>query len=203
MDLNNIDNHIARCLEHMQCNFTLKDLQRKCVVAIASGKDVMAILPTGYGKSIIFQILPYLFSCINNIPFNQTSKIILVISPLNSLITDQCTGLSLVWDCTHERLIMSVKQHASATPTVNDFIYSDAEENNEENDIDADNGKQPGILRTQVTIRDVVNGCYQVVFNHPEALISTTKGRALLENPAFQDNLVAVGLDEANIFLQR
>ena len=202
MDLNNIDNHIARCLEHMQCNFTLKDLQRKCVVAIVSGKDVMAILPTGYGKSIIFQILPYLFSCINNIPFNQTSKIILVISPLNSLITDQCTALSrmglracaLDYEC----------QGASAAPTVNDIIDSDAEDNDEEEDIDADNGKQPitGILRTRVPIQDVVNGRYQIVFSHPEALISTTNGRALLENPVFQENLVAVGVDEAHIVLQ-
>eukprot|EP00118_Oscarella_pearsei_P018859 m.196173 g.196173 ORF g.196173 m.196173 type:complete len:96 (+) comp39530_c0_seq16:127-414(+) len=34
--------------------------QRECVYSLLAGKDVFASLPTGYGKSMIFQVLPSL-----------------------------------------------------------------------------------------------------------------------------------------------
>ena len=33
----------------------------KCLEAIYFGRDVVAVLPTGYGKSLIFHLLPSLF----------------------------------------------------------------------------------------------------------------------------------------------
>ena len=35
---------------------SLKAEQKEAVVALLNDKDVMAILPTGYGKSVIFQL---------------------------------------------------------------------------------------------------------------------------------------------------
>ena len=40
---------------------SLKEHQRKAVTAFMSGSDVFVALPTGYGKSVIFAILPILF----------------------------------------------------------------------------------------------------------------------------------------------
>ena len=42
----------------LQC---LKPKQREAIELFVSGKDVMVILPTGYGKSVLYGILPNLF----------------------------------------------------------------------------------------------------------------------------------------------
>ena len=34
-------------------DFMLKEKQLECILSILNGKDVLAVLPTGYGKSII------------------------------------------------------------------------------------------------------------------------------------------------------
>ena len=39
----------------------LKPKQRKAIEAFVSGKDLFVSLPTGYGKSMIFAILPTLY----------------------------------------------------------------------------------------------------------------------------------------------
>jgi len=39
----------------------LKEKQTEAIQAFISGKDTFVALPTGYGKSIIFGILPLLF----------------------------------------------------------------------------------------------------------------------------------------------
>ena len=41
-------------------NVNLRPKQVKCLEAIYRGRDVVAILPTGYGKSMIFHLLPSL-----------------------------------------------------------------------------------------------------------------------------------------------
>ena len=42
-------------------NIKLKPKQVQCLKAIYSGKDTISVLPTRYGKSIIFHHLPGLF----------------------------------------------------------------------------------------------------------------------------------------------
>ena len=39
----------------------LKDKQREAVCAFVGGRDTVVILPTGYGKSVIYTILPTFF----------------------------------------------------------------------------------------------------------------------------------------------
>ena len=56
--------------------------QKKTVQAILSGKDVIAIMPTGAGKSICYQL-----------PAIMSEGITLVISPLISLMQDQVKAL--------------------------------------------------------------------------------------------------------------
>jgi len=40
---------------------SLKPKQREAVEAFIARKDVMVVLPTGYGKSIVYAVLPSLF----------------------------------------------------------------------------------------------------------------------------------------------
>ena len=56
-------------------------------------------MPTGYGKSLIFQVLPFaieyyrIYEDIPQISFNECSSIVLVISPLLALMEEQCKAL--------------------------------------------------------------------------------------------------------------
>lgn len=62
----------------------LKEEQKLAVEALLLGKDVMAVLPTGFGKSIIYQS----FVMAKNLA-NTISSSIVVIVPLRSIIEDQ------------------------------------------------------------------------------------------------------------------
>lgn len=55
--------------------------QARVIEAALEGRDVLAVLPTGFGKSVCFQI-----------PSLMRSRMTLVVSPLISLIDDQVTG---------------------------------------------------------------------------------------------------------------
>ena len=64
---------------------TFRSGQKKAIEAILSGKDVLAIMPTGAGKSVCYQISALMLSGIT-----------VVISPLISLMKDQVEGLQQV-----------------------------------------------------------------------------------------------------------
>ena len=51
--------------------FPLREKQTEAVLAIVAGKDTFVTLPTGYGKSIIYGVLPLLFDKLRReIPYN-------------------------------------------------------------------------------------------------------------------------------------
>jgi superfamily II DNA helicase RecQ len=70
-------------------------------VKVFWGEDILAVLPTGYGKSLIYQLLPLiLFRKVFKedpnrgiISIGDITTVLLVISPLNSLISDQIRKL--------------------------------------------------------------------------------------------------------------
>lgn len=69
-----------------KCNFpdiNFKPKQVQVFQEILNKKDVVAVLPTGYGKSILFQLLPLI------IPKKSKRNIVVVLTPLNSIISDQ------------------------------------------------------------------------------------------------------------------
>ena len=59
--------------------------KRKCW-KLTGGKDVFVSLPTGYGKSLCYALLPKIFDALRGL---DKSSIALVISPLISLMEDQ------------------------------------------------------------------------------------------------------------------
>ena len=52
----------------------------------ASGQDVFVNLPTGFGKSVIFQAAPFCWDFLRQIQAGSPSSIAIVISPLSALI---------------------------------------------------------------------------------------------------------------------
>lgn len=71
-------------------DFSLKDKQLETLRALYDGHDCVSVMPTGYGKSVIFQCLPWLFQCKRGL---QYPLITLVVSPLTSLMQDQVMTL--------------------------------------------------------------------------------------------------------------
>ena len=72
-------------------NINLKAKQVQCLEAIYRGRDVVAVLPTRYGKSLIFHILPALLCDKMNGQSlsSQVHAVVIVVSPWNALIKDQ------------------------------------------------------------------------------------------------------------------
>ena len=57
--------------------------------AIYHEKDVFVWLPTGYGKCLCYQALPFLLDCKHGLVESQVSSLVLVVSPLIVLMIDQ------------------------------------------------------------------------------------------------------------------
>ena len=65
---------------------SLTDHQYRALSNLIDRKDVFCILPTGYGKSLIFQIAPSVAQRLGKTHNFPEKPIIIVICPLNSLI---------------------------------------------------------------------------------------------------------------------
>ena len=82
-------------------------LQRKVILGFLEGRDTFACLPTGYGKSLIYQLAARVAAGLSFVykykDLFSTEPVVLVVSPLNALIKDQlsssrsCWGWGFVW----------------------------------------------------------------------------------------------------------
>ena len=138
------------------------------------GQDVIGVLPTGFGKSMLFHLLPHF------IPVKTTRNIVIVVCPLNSIIEDQLKVLK------DRRITADVLQLAVNEKEPAENLFGNEQEPSEH--VVPDSTKFP---------RDVVNGNTSIVFAHPEALLSK-EGRELMGSKVFQDNVVACIVDEAH-----
>ena len=90
-----------------QGNLILKPRQKGALQSIVfKGQDCLIVLPTGYGKTLIYQMLPSLFHKISarNL-LSKDKSIVIVVSPSNALIDDQINKLkSAGVNCTSLRV---------------------------------------------------------------------------------------------------
>ena len=184
-------------LNSLYCNTILKPKQVVCLESIFLQNDVLCVLPTGYGKSLIFHLVPMLLFAKGKLTDMGTpdgdfylcwksriasvavNTIIIVISPLNSLMSNQISRLSLSGI---RASVFSVKASSE----------SESEENMVDVDVDLRLCEDEKLMR---------NGYYHIVFAHPESLISTKYGRELLMSKIYQENVVAIVVDEAHCIL--
>ena len=81
------------CLQ--QEHIVLKDKQLEVLQELYEGNDVCVWFPTGYGKSICYQLLPFMF----DYKFKRVGapaleqRVVVVISPLVSMMVDQVSSL--------------------------------------------------------------------------------------------------------------
>ena len=85
--------YAVSCLE--QQDIVIKEKESEVIKSIYEGKDVFAWLPTGYGKSLRYQLLLFLFDLQlgRTRAFATERSVALVISPLVSLMVYQVCSL--------------------------------------------------------------------------------------------------------------
>lgn len=66
----------------------LKPEQEECLRNFIEGKDVIGLLPTGFGKSLIYQLTPLVAKKMGK-PKANANPVVIVVSPLLALIEDQ------------------------------------------------------------------------------------------------------------------
>ena len=65
----------------------LKKEQLEVVVKFLSGRDVFAVLPTGFGKSLCYACLPFTFEELEL--GGEERPIVVVVTPLTAIMKDQ------------------------------------------------------------------------------------------------------------------
>ena len=157
-------------------SFCLKPKQVQCFEYLLQGFDVLSILPTGFGKSLLFQLLPDL------LPVKSCQNIVIVVCPLTSIIEDQISVLNLIGI------------PADILPIEDDSSLYHAEVLFEHKENDTSEQASTGECNVS---KVVVDGKVKLLFAHPEAILSTF-GRKLLSSKLYQDNVVACVIDEAH-----
>ena len=64
---------------------TLRDKQLEVIVSSLRGEDVLAVLPTRYGKSLCYSCLPFAFDILEE----TSGYMVVVVSPLTAIMKDQ------------------------------------------------------------------------------------------------------------------
>ena len=154
-------------------NTILKPKQVKCLEYVYLKNDVLCVLPTGYGKSLVFHLIPALMFAkvileqdagpsLWSMDMSVATTIVVVVSPLNALISNQISRL-----CSSgiRASVLGVRLNVVDEDTGSSF--------------DCDFRLcEEGKLRS---------GYYHIVFSHPESFISCTYGRELLKSKIYQE----------------
>ena len=90
---------------------SIREYQRQVVKNYMSGKDVFFCAPTGSGKSLVFEIAPFMFEKMKKLEKGT----VIVVSPLRSLMRSQAEGLQ--------------KRNIKAIYLKDAFMSTDIEEN--------------------------------------------------------------------------
>ena len=85
-----LEEAIESALESFPNIDCLKDEQKKCIAALLQKKDVLGLLPTGFGKSLIFQLYPRIFELVNG----RKNCHVVIVSALNAITEEQVQELA-------------------------------------------------------------------------------------------------------------
>ena len=124
---------LEQAKRRLKLDFPLKPKQREAVWHLYCGRDAFILLPTGYGKSLCYQCLPFLLDWRRSAggKVSCSHSVVLVISPLLSLMSDQVKKLR---DKGVEAAVLATDRDRFGDSTVQEdklntysIIYSSAE----------------------------------------------------------------------------
>lgn len=141
-------------------------------------------MPTGYGKSVIFQCLPWLFQCKRGL---QYPLITLVVSPLTSLMQDQVMTLC-------EKGIKACFLNCEGTHGSTYKLRGE-----EENDSDDDQDKTDVHASCSTSLIDLQRGAYNIIYAHPETLLNNKNISSMLRSKLYKQRVCAVVIDEVHM----
>ena len=83
-------NAIEKVKHQLRIDFDLRTEQMMALNSTVASreKDCLRVLPTGYGKSLIYQLLPFVFDEVT-----KCSSCVIVVSPLIAIMEDQICKL--------------------------------------------------------------------------------------------------------------
>ena len=84
-DTRRIEEVVLRAVQRLGFADLRPQQMEQAIKTFMQGKDVFVTLPTGYGKSLIYSVLPYAYDELRGC----RGSIVIVVSPLLSLMKDQ------------------------------------------------------------------------------------------------------------------
>ena len=85
-NIDRVCDHVARNLGYE----SFKPDQKTIVSGLLEGRDVFAILPTGYGKSLCYACLPWVYDEVfRNVSHSESNSIVIIVTPLIAIMKDQ------------------------------------------------------------------------------------------------------------------
>ena len=118
----------------------------------------------------------------------NVNSIVVVVSPLNSLMSDRVSPLRMSGI---QASVINIKESNK------DQMADDTDENTDVSNVEV-NVDIDFSLCEKKNLRD---GQYHIVFAHPESLVSCKYGRSLLLSEIYQQNVVAIVINEAHCIL--
>ncbi|XP_061190929.1 ATP-dependent DNA helicase Q1-like [Saccostrea echinata] len=176
---------VAFATKSMGLEFSLKDKQLETLRALFIGHDCVSVMPTGYGKSVIFQCLPWLFQRKRGL---QHPLITLVVSLLTSLMQDQVMTLC-------EKGIKACFLNCEGMYPWNTYILRCEEEYD---DSDDDQDKTDVHVPSSTSLIDLKRGEYNIIYAHPETLLNNRKISSMLRSKLYLQRVCAVVIDEVH-----
>jgi ATP-dependent DNA helicase RecQ len=171
----------------------LKVKQYQVLASLLEKRDTVAILPTGYGKSLIFHLFPFVYDYINiSTLSHRHGCAALIVTPLNSLISDQTSILK-------KRGIEAAVLTTTITSTEKHGKYESSTSECESDEEEAPETQSMRLLTDEKTKQNIDKENFKIIFAHPEAFISCKEGRRLLLSNSFQHRIVASVIDEAHL----
>ena len=150
------------------------------------GKHVIGVLPTGYGKSVIFHMLPFMSNYLSG---KRNKSIAIVISPLNALVEDQVSNLNARGIKTG---VLQASQHVIEDDKKELFDSED------EGDL-LDKVSSNYDIAENETLHNIQKGEIRLLFTHPEAFISCKDGKKIFQSDLYQARVMFCVIDEVHL----
>ena len=160
--------------------FVLNENKSNALITYLKGFDVITVLSTGFGKSILFQLLA------DFLPVKTRQNVVLVVCPLSSIIEDQLVILNDVGICA-DFLRAEYNLHMTES------LFGPGPDRAEQYTRTTE-GQGHGLNELP---NSIVDAEAKIVFAHPEALLSEN-GRKRLNSETYQKNVIACFIGEAH-----